>query len=71
MKSFLQDNDIKMCLIHIEGKSVIAEVFIKTLKNEAYEYMTSILKNVCINKLDDIFDKCNNAYMRKLLCFCN
>ena len=60
-----------MCLIHIEGKSVIAEVFIKTLKNEAYEYMTSILKNVCINKLDYIFDKCNNAYMRKLLCFCN
>ena len=25
MKSFLQNNDIEMCLVHNEGKSVIAE----------------------------------------------
>ena len=37
-----------------ERKSVIAERFIRTLKNEIYKYMTSISKNVYIDKLDDI-----------------
>ena len=36
------------------GKSVVAERFIKTLKNEIYKYMTSILKKLYIDKLDDI-----------------
>ena len=33
MKSLLQDNDIVMYSTHNEGKSVVAERFIKTLKN--------------------------------------
>ena len=37
-----------------EGKSVIAERFIRTLKNKIYKYLTSISKNVYIDKLDDI-----------------
>ena len=37
-----------------EGKSVIAERFIRILKNEIYKYMTSTSKNVYIDKLDDI-----------------
>ena len=37
-----------------EEKSVIAEIFIRTLKNKIYKYMTSISKNSCIDKLDDI-----------------
>ena len=45
-----------------EGKSVIAERFIRTLKNKIYEYMTSISKNVYIDKLDDIAKKYNNTY---------
>ena len=45
-----------------EGKSVIAERFIKTLKNKIYKYMTSISKNVYIDKLDDIVQKYNNTY---------
>ena len=45
-----------------EGKSVIAERFIRTLKNKIYKYMTSISKNVHIDKLDDIVRKDNNAY---------
>ena len=53
MKSWLQDNDIGMCSIHNEGKSVVAERFIRTLKNKIYKYMTSILKYVYIDKLDD------------------
>ena len=40
-----------------EGKSVIAERFIKTLKNKIYIYMTSLSKNVYIDKLDDIVNK--------------
>ena len=36
-----------MHLTHNEGKSAIAERFIRTLKNKIYKYMTSMLK-VCI-----------------------
>ena len=56
MKSWLQDNNIDN-----EGKSVVAERFIRTLKNKIYKYMTSISKNVNIDKLDDIVNKCNNT----------
>ena len=40
-----------------EGKSVIAERFIRILKNKIYKYMTSTSKNVYIDKLDDIVRK--------------
>ena len=43
-------------------KNVIAERFIKTLKKKIYRYMTSISKNVYINKLDNIVYKYNNSY---------
>ena len=43
-----------MYLIHDRGKSVAAERFIRTLKTKIYKYMTSISKNVYIDKLDDI-----------------
>ena len=45
-----------------EGKSVVAERFIRTLKNKIYKYMTSISKNVYIDKLDDIVNEYNNTY---------
>ena len=45
-----------------EGKSVVAERFIRTLKSKIYKYMTSVSKNVYINKLDDIVDEYNNTY---------
>ena len=44
--------------------SVVAERFIRTLENKFYEYMTSISKRVCIDKLDDIVNKYNNTYHR-------
>ena len=47
-----------------EGKSVVAEGFIRTLKNKIYKYMTSISKNVYIDKLDDIVNEYNNTYHR-------
>ena len=47
---------------HNERKPVIAERFIRTLKNKVYKYMTSVSKNVYIGKLDDMVNKCNNSY---------
>ena len=55
-----------MYSIHNEGKSVVAERFIRTLKNKIYKYMTAISKNVYTNKLDDIVNKYNNTYHRTI-----
>ena len=44
-----------------EGKSVVADRFIKTLKNKIYKHMTTIGKNVYIDVLDDIVKKYNNT----------
>ena len=43
-----------MYLIHNEGKSVVAERFIRASKTKIYKYMTLVSKNLYINKLDDI-----------------
>ena len=55
-----------MYSIHNEGKSVVAERFIRTLKTKIYKYMTSVSKNVYINKLDDIVKEYNNTYHRTI-----
>ena len=44
---------------HNKGKSIIAEKFIRTLKNKNYKYKASISKNVYIGKLDDIVKTIN------------
>ena len=62
MKSFLQNNNIKMYSTHNEGKSVTAERFIRTLKYKIFKYMTSISKNVYIHNLDDKVNKYTNTY---------
>ena len=61
MKSWLEKNGIEMYSTHNEGKSVVAERFIRTTKNKIYKHMTSISKNVYIDKLDDIVNKYNNT----------
>ena len=53
MKSWLEKNDIEMYSTHNKGESVVAERFIRTLKNKINKYMTSVSKNVYIDKLDD------------------
>ena len=62
----LQDNDIKMYSTYNEEKSVVAERFIRILKNRIDKYMTSVSKNVYINKLDDIVKKYNNTYQIRI-----
>ena len=60
-KKWLRDNDIKMYSTNNDGKSVIAERFIKTIKNKIYKYMTLISKKGYIDKLDDMVKKYNNT----------
>ena len=57
IKLCLEDNGIEIYSIHKERKSAVAERFIRTLKNKIYKCMTSVSKNVYIDKLDDIVNK--------------
>ena len=66
MKSWLQDNNIDIYSTHNKVKSVVAERFITTLKNKIYKYVTSISKNVYIDKLDDIVNKYNKKYLNTI-----
>ena len=61
-KKWLPDNDIVLYSTNNEGKSAVAERFIRALKSKIYKYMTSISKNVYIDKLDDIVNEYNNTY---------
>ena len=65
-KKWLKDNDIEKYSIHNDRKSVVAERFIRALKNKIYKYMTSISKNVYNDILDDVVDEYNNAYHRTI-----
>ena len=49
-----------------EGKSVVNERFIRTLKTKIYKYMTAVSKNVYIDKLDDIGNEYNDTYHRTI-----
>ena len=60
MKSWIEKNDIESYWTHNEGKSVVAERFIRTLKNKIYKYMNLVSKNVYIDKLDNIVNEYNN-----------
>ena len=51
---------------HNEGKSAVAEKFIWTLKNNIYKYVTSVPKNVYIDKLDDIVNEFYYASYRSV-----
>ena len=49
-----------------EEKSVVAERFIRTLKNKIYKHMTVVSKKVYFDVLDDTVKKYNNAYHRTI-----
>ena len=61
-KKWLTDNDVIMYSTHNEGKSVVAERFIRTLKNKLYKHMTATGKNVYDDVLDDVVNKYNNKH---------
>ena len=60
-KKWLSDNDIIMYSMYNEGKSVVAERFIRTLKSKLYKHMAAISKNVYYDVLDDVVNKYNNT----------
>ena len=60
-KKWLSDNDIIMYSTFNEGKSVVPERFIRTLKNKLYKHMTATGKNVYYDVLDDVVNEYNNA----------
>ena len=60
-KKWLSDNDIIMYSTFNEGKSVVAERFIRTLKNKLYKHMTATGKNVYYDVLDDVVNGYNNT----------
>ena len=66
MKSWPEKNAIEKYSTHNEGTLVVAERFIRNLKNKIHKYMTSISKNVNSHKLDDIVNKYNNTYHRTI-----
>ena len=49
-----------------EGKSVVAERFIRTLKNKIFKHITAISKNVYFDVLSDIVNKYNNTIHRTI-----
>ena len=65
-KRFLKINNIEMYSTYNEGKSVVAERFIRTLKNKIFKHMTSVSKNVYFDVLDDIVKTYNNTVQRTI-----
>ena len=55
-----------MCSTFNEGKSVVAERFIRTLKNNIFKHMTAISKNIYFDVLNDIVNKYNNTIHRTI-----
>ena len=66
LKKILKKNNIEMYSTYNEGKSIVAERFIKTLKNIIFKHMTAISKNVYFDVLNDIVDKYNNTVHRTI-----
>ena len=65
-KNWLRDEGIEMYSTYNEGKSVVAERFIRTLRNKLYKHMTAIGKNVYWNVLDDVVAKYNDTINRSI-----
>ena len=65
-KRFLKINNIEMYSTYNEGKSTVAEPFIRTLKNKIFKHMRAISKNVYFDMLDDNVNKDNNTVHRSL-----
>ena len=65
-KRFLEINNIEMYSTYNEWKSVVAERFIRTLKNKIFKHMAAVSKTVYVDGLDEIVNKCNNTVHRTI-----
>ena len=66
LKKWLDGNNIKMYSTYNEEKSIVAEIFIRILKNTIYRHMIAMSKNVYFEVLHDIVDKYNNKYHKTI-----
>ena len=57
----MKDNNIEMYSTCNEGKSIVAERYIKTLKNKIFKHMTAVSRNVFFYVLNDTVNKHNNT----------
>ena len=62
----MKTNGIEMFSTYNEGKSVVAERFIRLLKNKIFKDRTAISKNVYFDVLDDIVYMYNNTVLRTI-----
>ena len=60
-KKFLKINNIEMYSTYNERKSVVAERFIRTLKNKIFNHIAAISKSFYFDVLDDIVNNINIA----------
>ena len=65
-KYFFKENHIEMYSTCNEGKSVVAERFIRTLMNKIYKHMAAVSKIVYFDVLDNIVNKYNNTFHRTI-----
>ena len=65
-KRFLKINNIEMYSTYNEGKSAVAERFIRNLKNKIFKHMTTVSKNIYFDILDNIVNKYNNTVHRSI-----
>ena len=59
-------NNIEMYSAYDEGKSVVAERFIRTLKNKIFNHMTAVSKNLYFDVLHDVVNKYNSTVHRTI-----
>ena len=65
-KKWFKEINIEMYSIYNEGRAVVAEKFIRTLKSKVYKNMTVISKNVYFDVLSDIVHEYNNTYHKTI-----
>ena len=62
--SSFRDNIWGVDLAYNEGKSLVVERFIRTLKNKIFKHMTAVSNNIYFDMLDNIVNKYNNTVHR-------
>ena len=65
-KEWLKDKNIEIYSPHNEEKSVVAERFIRALKNKIYKHITAISKNLYFDLLNHIVDEYNSTYHKTI-----
>ena len=63
---FWKINNIVIYSTYNEGKAVVAERFIRTLKNKLFQHMIAVSKNVYFDVLDNIVNKYKTTVYRSI-----